>query len=506
MAMAALANSSTVELGLASMATEIEAATEVLTVEEVAASVDALFVIVMSIFILMLQPGFAFLEAGSVRAKNTTNILMKNLLDLLLGALAFWLVGFMFASSEGNAFLGTDPGYLALWGRPDTDLAGWFFSFSFCATAATIVSGAMAERCELTTYFLYSTLLSGLIYPAAARWAWADAGWLAAYGYRDFAGSGVVHLLGGVCALTGAAVLGPRIGRFGPDGKPADIPGHSVPLTVLGAMLLILGFFAFNGGTEGAIAGAASRAVVQLAVTNTILAGSGGGLVTVLCFKIFPGGSQKWSLLMTINGTLAGMIAICASCNVCSVQPALLVGVLGGLALILVHHAVLRAGVDDPLDAVAVHAGGGALGVLAAPFVARSGGVFDPTMEGWAAAHAVWAQVAGVLAISAWAAATSGALFLALRLAGRLRISAEREVAGMDWEEHGEVAYPPGTGSKTLAAAELGNSGMELVSPSSSVGSRGEKVAPTLVLSSLGEVVGEVVGEVERSARHHSRA
>ena len=430
-----------------------------LTVEDLAASVDTFFLIVMSIFIMMLQLGFAFLEAGSVRSKNVTNILIKNVLLMLISAIAFWLFGYMIGYSDGNSFLGLDVNYVAYWNLPATDAAHWFFSFAFTATAATIVSGAVAERCELTAYFLYSALISGFIYPVAVHWAWTEQGWLGAVGYQDFAGSGVVHLLGGVCACVGAITLGPRLGRFGRDGGALEMPGHSVPLTTLGGMLLFIGFFAFNGGTEGSISSPESRAVVQLAVMNTMISGAAGGLVTLLWFRFYLGGARKWSLIMTINGTLAGMIAICASCNRVDPQPAFLVGLLAALSYTLVHHTMLWFKVDDPLDAVAVHAGGGALGVLIAPFVFRSGGVFDPEAEVPALGQ-VWAQVAGVLVITGWAAATSAFIFVTMRLTGWLRVSQEVELGGNDAAKH-EASYP------TQETIEIGGEkGLELMAKS----------------------------------------
>ena len=430
-----------------------------LTVEDLAASMDTLFLIVMSIFIMMLQLGFAFLEAGSVRSKNVTNILIKNVLLMLISAIAFWLFGYMIGYSDGTSFLGLDVNYLAYWNLPDTDAAHWFFSFAFTATAATIVSGAVAERCQLTAYFLYSALISGFIYPVAVHWAWTEQGWLGTVGYQDFAGSGVVHLLGGICALVGAITLGPRLGRFGRDGSALEMPGHSVPLTTLGGMLLFVGFFAFNGGTQGSISSPESRAVVQLAVMNTIISGAAGGLLTLLWFRFYLGGTRKWSLVMTINGTLAGMIAICASCNRVDPQPAFLVGLLAALSYTLVHHTMLWFKVDDPLDAVAVHAGGGALGVLIAPFVFRSGGVFDPEAEVPALGQ-VWAQVAGVLVISGWGAATSAFIFGTMRLAGWLRVSQQVELGGNDAAKH-EASYP------TQESIELGGEkGLELMAKS----------------------------------------
>ena len=191
-------------------------------IAEMEESMNTFFILINSFVIFFLQGGFAFLEAGSVRSKNTTNILIKNILDCLIGAMAFWMFGYMIANSSGNAFMGLDINYICLYGLDASHFANWFFGFVFCATASTIVSGAVAERCELTAYFVYSTLISTIVYPVVVHWAWTSEGWLSVNGYYDFAGSGVVHHLGGVCGLMGAIFLGPRIGRFDADGKVTD--------------------------------------------------------------------------------------------------------------------------------------------------------------------------------------------------------------------------------------------------------------------------------------------
>ena len=282
-------------------------------IAELKQGIDTSFLLINSFIIFFLQGGFAFLEAGSVRSKNTTNILIKNILDTLLGCLAFWVCGYMFATSQGTAFIGLDPAFLCLTGLPASHFATWFWGFVFCATAATIVSGAMAERCHMTAYFAYSIVISGLVYPVVAHWAWTEQGWLTVNGYTDFAGSGVVHHLGGVCAFTGAVFLGPRIGRFDQAGRPQEIKGHSVPLVAIGAFVLFFGFFAFNGSTNGKISSWEDVAVVQRSVVNTMIGGASGGISTLLIGRgIDP---RKWSLLLTVNGTLAGMISTCAFCN-----------------------------------------------------------------------------------------------------------------------------------------------------------------------------------------------
>lgn len=252
--------------------------------------------------------------------------------------------------------------------------ANWFFGFVFTATASTIVSGAVAERCDLTAYFVYSSVISAFVYPVCSHWAWTSEGWLAVNGYYDFAGSGVVHHLGGVCAFMGAVFLGPRIGRFDKPGE--TIPGHSVSLAALGAFILMFGFFSFNGATNASISTEEDRNIVGRAVINTMIGGASSGFTVLLVYR-FQGEPKKWSLLLTINGILAGMISTCAFCNVAEPWATFIVGFIAGFFYLITHHAMIWFRIDDPLDAVAVHSGGGICGVLAAPFVIGKGGVFD---------------------------------------------------------------------------------------------------------------------------------
>jgi len=434
---AAMANA-TIITEIAAITSTIATTENELTVEDLQQSMDTFFILINSMFIFFLQGGFAFLEAGSVRSKNTTNILIKNLLDILLACVAFWTVGYMFAYSEGNSFIGTDVTYICSIELGTTKLSHWFWQFVFCATAATIVSGAVAERCELAAYFTYSIVITGLIYPVVAHWAWTADGWLAVNGYVDFAGSGVVHHLGGVCGFIGALFLGPRIGRFDAQGKPVEIAGHSVPLASLGAFILLLGFFAFNGSTQGAIGTPEDMLIVEKAVMNTMIGGCSSGLAVLIFFKC---SQRKWSLLSTINGTLCGMVTTCAFCNLAEPYITFFVGIAAGAVYTLIHFGMIWLKIDDPLDAVAVHSGGGVLGVLVTPLVISEGGVFDAENE-VTAMHQIWSQFVGILVITAWAAAVSCLIFYVLKLNNKLRVSEDVEVKGLDITEHGEAAYP----------------------------------------------------------------
>ena len=355
----------------------------------------------------------------------------------------------------------TFPRFLATWSVPATTTTiHWFFTFTFCLSSVTIVWGALAGRCQPTAYLITSVLLAAFIYPVAVHAAWTEQGWLKTNGFNDFGGSGVVHLLAGVAGLTGAVVLGPRTDRF--RAVDAVQQGHSSPLTLLGAFMVLLGMVAKNCSSHGSIVGPEASQIVQAAVINTVIAGAGSAALTLVLFnpRIFnpfqPSSTKnsrcfkKWTLLMTVNSILVGMVAISASCHRVSAPLALLVGVLAGLSYSLLHKAMLWFRVDDPLDTVAVHCGGGVLGLTVLPFVVASGGVFDTAATVPAAAQ-VWSQVVGVLVITAWAATTSGAGFFLLKLAGKLRVTREQEMGqGKGGMEEGGMEDSEGSSEITV--------------------------------------------------------
>ncbi|KAK7488819.1 hypothetical protein BaRGS_00019954 [Batillaria attramentaria] len=362
-------------------------------------NMDQFFVLTMGIIVFLIQCGFAFLEVGAVRSKNTTNILIKNLLDCFVSGIAYWLFGYAFAYSDGNSFIGYK-NYWALHDLPEDQLAVWFFQYTFAATAATIVSGAVAERCEFMAYFAYSFFITGFIYPVVTHWVWYPGGWLAlgaeyddgANGtftvvYQDFAGSGALHVLGGVAAFCGAVMLGPRIGRFHPSTrKPVDIRGHSVPMAALGGFILVFGFLAFNGGSLLAIADGPNASTVSLSITNTVLSASTSAFTSLLLNRTGYFGTRKWSILLTINGAL------------------------GGMELWEHWWRTPDEGIFYAWD--------------------RKSGL----MLAW--------QVAGVLTIIVWTAVLSLLLFGLLRLFKVLRVAPELESKGLDIPKHGEPAYP----------------------------------------------------------------
>eukprot|EP00057_Strongylocentrotus_purpuratus_P030534 XP_781954.1 PREDICTED: putative ammonium transporter 1 isoform X1 [Strongylocentrotus purpuratus] len=410
---------------------------------------DHFFLVVMSCIIFLMQLGFAFLEAGSVRSKNTTNILLKNMLDVCIGAVAYWGVGYAFAfGKSSNPFIGYRNFFFE--DMVPSDYSHFFFHFVFAATAATIVSGAMAERTEFAAYFMYSSLITGFIYPVVTHWAWSSDGWLGNSGieiadgtylaFKDFAGSGVVHCVGGTAALVGATILGPRIGRYDANGKLVVIAGHTVPMVSLGGFILFFGFFAFNGGSQGRISGEGDGEVVALAIVNTIISGAFAALTAMICRRVGFSGSY-WSLLTTINGGLTGMVAICAGCNVVYAWGAAVIGTIAGVTYILWSSAVIRMRIDDPLDAVAVHLGGGFWGVLAVPIFDMNDGILFNIKSRVPWMHFAW-NLLGVVAIFVWTALLSFFMFGIFRCLKILRVDPEIEKKGLDIPKHGEPAYP----------------------------------------------------------------
>jgi Amt family ammonium transporter len=412
-------------------------------IDELTRGLNTLWILITASLVFWMQAGFAFVEAGLTRAKNTTNILFKNLIDFVFATLAFWAFGyaFMYGSTAagwiGTTGFFTDATLGDVVGVPV--LAFWFFQLVFAGTAATIVSGAMAERTKFSSYLIYSFFISAIIYPIAGHWIWGG-GWLWTLpfgaGFRDFAGSTVVHSIGGWLALIGAITLGPRIGRFARDGKPNAIPGHSISLTVLGVFILWLGWFGFNPGSQLAIHGGNADAVSLVAV-NTNLAAAAGGLVAMIVAWLFV--TKKPDLPTTLNGVLAGLVAITAPCAYVTPAYSLLIGAIGGV--IVVYGAILleKLKIDDPVSAVPVHLMNGVWGTLSIGIFATENGV-----TGLVAGNTsqILAQLIGVGAVGVWCLVTGSLLFGAIKVATGLRVSREEEMKGLDIEEHGSEAYP----------------------------------------------------------------
>ena len=405
---------------------------------------NTVWVLVTAFLVFWMQAGFALVEAGLTRAKNTTNILFKNLIDFVFATLAFWAIGyaFMFGSSAGG-WIGTS-GFLLTGGE---DVAGlpllafWFFQLVFAGTAATIVSGSMAERTQFKSYLVYSFFISAIIYPISGHWIWGG-GWLATLpfgaGFKDFAGSTVVHSVGGWLGLMGALALGPRIGKFTKDGKPRLIPGHSITLAVLGVFILWLGWFGFNPGSQLAADGF-NADIISLVAVNTNIAAAAGGMVAMIISWLFV--TKKPDLSMTLNGVLAGLVAITAPCAFVTPVYSIVIGAVAGV--VVVYGAILleKLKIDDPVSAVPVHLMNGIWGTLAVGLFATENGV-----TGLIAGNSaqILSQTIGILAVAAWCIITGIVLFFGI-LKGivGLRVSKAEEMEGLDLTEHGAEAYAP---------------------------------------------------------------
>ena len=387
-------------------------------------SVDTIWVLLGAILVYFMQPGFAMVETGLTRAKNAGNIVMKNFMDFALGTVVFWFLGFglMFGTDIGG-IIGTPDLFVTHFQVPDdagyTPLAYLFFQTVFCATSATIVSGAMAERTKFSAYCVYSVLISLLIYPISGHWIWGG-GWLSQLGFHDFAGSTAVHMVGGVTACIGAKILGPRIGKYDRDGKPKAIPGHNLTVAALGVFILWFCWFGFNCGSTTA----ATYNLGDIAMT-TNLAAAAATLVTLIVTWVRYG---KPDISMTMNGALAGLVAITASCDVVNDYEALFIGAVAGVVVVFAvefFDKVVK--IDDPVGAISVHGVCGALGTLFT-------GIFG---EGCS----FITQMIGFVAVAAYTLILAFILFFVLKKTIGLRVTEKEEIDGLDMHEHGCSAY-----------------------------------------------------------------
>ncbi len=413
---------------------------------DVQTNLDNVFVLVSAILVIFMQAGFALVESGLTRAKSVANIMMKNLMDFCAGALAFFAVGYAIAFGEGNDFFGSEGWFLgdgAFQYGTLTMPVTFIFQVAFAATAATIVSGAMAERTKFKSYFLYSAVISGLIYPVVVHWNWGG-GWLAQLStpFHDFAGSTMVHMTGGVAALMGAAILGPRIGRYAKDGTPRAIPGHSIPFAVLGTFILLVGWYGFNAGSELA----ADSAIGGIAVTTT-LAAAAGAITAMLVIWLKSG---KPDVAMAANGMLAGLVGITAGTAAVSNIGALVIGAGAGALVVASVLFFDRVKVDDPVGAISVHGVCGAFGTICVGLFATADTDFWQAglFYGGGTSQLV-TQIIGVVAVAAFVAVAAGLLFLVLKATVGLRVSEEEELEGLDVIEHGAAGY----GSETSFGA-----------------------------------------------------
>lgn len=414
---------------------------------DLAFSLDTVWMLLAAMLVFWMQPGFALCEAGFTRSKNTANILFKNFVDFILGSLLFWFLGFGFMfGSEGAGFIGAPNwGDLSFYGG-DLPVEGFLmFETVFCATAATIVSGAMAERTKFSMYVIYSAAISLFIYPIEGHWTWGG-GWLcsdAADGFmmstfgtvfHDFAGSAIVHSVGGVLALIGAIALGPRRGKYAADGSSRAIPGHSLTWASLGVFILWLGWFGFNPGSQLAASGEVNRTAISHVFLTTNLAAVAGGLGTMAVTWIRY---RKPSLSLTLNGVLAGLVGITAGCDLVSPVGAVIIGLLCGVVLVYsIEFIDHRLHIDDPVGASSVHGVCGILGTLLTGLLATDSGLLYG--HGWGF---LGAQTFGILVIDLWAALCGVILFFTIKKVHGLRVDARIEEEGLDIYEHGEACY-----------------------------------------------------------------
>jgi Amt family ammonium transporter len=404
--------------------------------DEIQTNINIIWTCIAAFLVFFMQAGFAMVETGFTRAKNACNILMKNLMDFSIGSLAFFLIGFglMFGSSNGlfgtNMFIlsGTEPG-------SDWSWTFLIFQTVFAATAATIVSGAMAERTRFIAYLIYSAVITLVIYPVFGSWAWGNLlisdnlSWLANLGFHDFAGSTVVHSIGGWLALAGAITLGPRRGKYDSQGKPKAIVGHNIPLAALGVFILWFGWFGFNPGSTTFGDGRAG----YIAVTTNLAAASGALIALITSWIVI----KKPDISMTLNGALAGLVAITAPCDGVSPLSAI---IIGGVAGVLVVLSVLlldyKFKIDDPVGAISVHGVNGLWGTISYGLFAIDGGLFNG-----GGFRQLGVQVLGAATAFVWAFGLGLILFWILKKTVGLRVTCEEELKGLDIGEHGNEAY-----------------------------------------------------------------
>jgi len=401
-------------------------------------SINAVWLATASALVFFMQAGFALLESGMSRTKNCINIVMKNYLDLCFGSVAFFLVGFglMFGSNPSGWF-GTD--HFAMHKAESWDYTFLLFQMMFAATAATIVSGAVAERARFAGYLIGVIVIVTLIYPIFGSWAWGSlyegSGWLANLGFIDFAGSTVVHSVGGWSALAAVIVLGPRLGRFGSDGKPHDIPGHNLNFVALGGLILWFGWFGFNGGST-----TAADVTIGLINLNTQLSAACGAAGAVLISTI----ARRPMLVSTVvNGSLAGLVGVTAGCA--SMEPifACVTGFSAAMIAFIADQLIRRLGLDDVVGAISVHGVAGAWGTLCAGMF-LTGNLFNLDV--------ILVQLLGITACFLWTFSLAFVTFYAINKAGILRVSSLDQQRGLDFTEHVEQAYPEFSGEGAYTA------------------------------------------------------
>ncbi len=407
-------------------------------------ALDTGWTLIAAVLVMFMQAGFAMLTAGFSRSKNACNMLMKNLMDFCFGTIAYWAVGFGLMFGAGNLLFGQSGFFLIDAGDTFASLSWtqvpleckYLFQLVFCATAATIVAGAMAERTRFIAYIFYSIVITAIIYPIVGHWIWGG-GWLAALGMWDFAGSTVVHSTGGWLALVGAFTLGPRTGKYNKDGSSNVLAGHSIPLATLGTFILWFGWFGFNPGSTMALV----RDIAHIAASTNIAGAAGGISAMFASWWMF----KKADISMALNGVLGGLVSVTASCAFVSLGSAIWIGLIGGVLVVLgviVIDQYLH--IDDPVGAIAVHGICGTWGTLALGLFAQD--IFSPGTTGnglffgggW---RLLGVQALGVISVFGWCMITGFLLFYVIKQLAGLRVSREEELRGLDIDEHGMEAY-----------------------------------------------------------------
>ncbi len=430
--------------------------------QELKVGIDTMWVMVAGMLVFFMNAGFCMLETGFCRQKNAVNVLAKNLIVFALSTMAFWFIGFGLMFGTSNGFIGTE-GLFLLSGADNSPavgdaykgayaalnwtgvpfLAKFFFQLVFAGTAATIVSGAVAERIKFLDFLVFSVLLVGLVYPITGHWVWGG-GWLADMGFFDFAGCTVVHSVGGWAALMGAFFLGPRIGKFNPDGSSVAMPGHNISIATLGALILWLGWFGFNPGSTMAVGNGSLIAHIAI-TTNT--GGAFGAVAAMITAWVVLG---KPDISMIINGLLAGLVAVTASCAFIGVIPAAIIGTIGGIMVVFAVIFFDNIKIDDPVGAVSVHLINGVWGTLAvglfavgpskAPDALYAAGPAAGLFMG-GGINQLWIQFLGVITVGGITVLLSSIIWILLKSVMGIRVTAEEEMIGLDISEHGMEAY-----------------------------------------------------------------
>ncbi len=420
-------------------------------------AIDTIWVLLGAVLVFFMQAGFAMVETGFTRAKNAGNIIMKNLMDFSLGTIVFWFIGFgiMFAG-DGAFFGGLDFFIQKDYGSTFPSSAFVIFQTVFCATAATIVSGAMAERTKFSSYCIYSVILSAFIYPISGHWIWGG-GWLSQLGFHDFAGSTAVHMVGGVAALIGAKILGPRIGKFSKNGEVRAIPGHSLTLGALGVFILWFCWFGFNGCSTVSMTGDDTiKSASNIFVTTNMAAAVSTTTVMIITWIRY----KKPDVSMTLNGSLAGLVAITAGCDMVSPTGAFFIGLISAFVVVFGIEFVEKIlKIDDPVGAIGVHGMCGAVGTILTGVFALEGGVLYG-----GGFQFLGIQILGVVSVIVWVAITMIIVFIVIKNTVGLRVSKSEEVAGLDIEEHGLTSsyadfmpVPTGTDFKPQSDLQIVN-------------------------------------------------